>query len=201
MPEERAGLPIKPFRNVAAFERWLDRNYASAEGVWLKIGKKANPERSISYDEAVEVALCFGWIDGLINKYDDLWYLQRFTPRRPRSIWSQTNCERVERLVASERMRPAGLAQVEAAKADGRWERAYPGSASATVPDDLQDALNAEPTAARAFAALSRQDRYSILFGLHNAKLPETRARRIAESVQQLVAGVPIVTIGPPKQK
>lgn len=197
--EERAGLPIKPFKNLAAFERWLERNHTSATGLWLKIGKKGNPEKSINYEEAVEVALCFGWIDGLINRYDELWYLQRFTPRRPRSVWSQTNCERVDRLTADGRMRPAGLAQVEAAKSDGRWERAYPGSASAAVPEDLQSALDGAPAAAEAFADLSRQDRYSILFRIHEAKRPETRARRISSFVHQLAAGDPIAPVGPTK--
>ena len=108
MAEERAGLPIHPFKSVAAFEKWLERHHETADGLWVKIGKKANPAPSITYDEAVEVGLCFGWIDGLKNTYDELWYVQRFTPRKPRSIWSQTNIVRVERLLAEGRMRPAG---------------------------------------------------------------------------------------------
>lgn len=186
MVEERAGLPICPFKSVAAFEKWLDRNHESSQGIWLKIGKKANPAPSITYDEAVEVGLCFGWIDGLVNSYDADWFLQRFTPRRRKSVWSQTNVIRVERLLEEERMRPAGLAQVEAAQADGRWERAYPGSATAEVPDDLQEALDADPVAREAFDGLNRQQRYSILFRIHHAKRSDTRARLISTYVAGL---------------
>ena len=186
MVEERGGFPIHPYKSAAAFEKWLERNHASSPGIWVKIGKKANPAPSITYDEAVEVGLCFGWIDGLKNSYDADWFIQRFTPRRPKSVWSQTNVICVERLLEQERMRPAGLAQVEAAQADGRWERAYPGSASAEVPEDLQLALDANPEALEAFSALSRQDRYSILFRIHHAKLPQTRERLITTYLADL---------------
>lgn len=197
MAEERAGLPIHPFKSVAAFEKWLERHHETADGLWVKIGKKANPAPSITYDEAVEVGLCFGWIDGLKNTYDELWYVQRFTPRKPRSIWSQTNVVRVERLLAEGRMRPAGLAQVEAAQADGRWDRAYPGSSTAEVPADFQAALAADPAARAAFDALNRQGRYSILFRIHEARRADTRARRIDEFVRQLAAGEPTPNVGP----
>ena len=185
--EEHAGLPVSPFKTAAAFEKWLERNGESAAGLWLKIGKKANPKPGISYNDAVEVALCFGWIDGVVNRYDEFWYLQRFTPRRSRSIWSQINVGRIEELTAAGRMRPAGLAQVEAAKADGRWERAYAGSADMPVPPDLQAALDANPAAATAFAGLKRGDRFSMLFHLNNAVRPETRVRRIEKILSDVV--------------
>ena len=186
MVEERAGFPIYPYKSAAAFEKWLERNHESSPGIWVKIGKKANPAPSLTYDEAVEVGLCFGWIDGLKNRYNDDWFIQRFTPRRPKSVWSQTNVIRVERLLEEDRMRPAGLAQVEAAQADGRWERAYPGSASAEVPSDFQEALDADPVAREAFDGLNRQERYSILFRIHNAKRQDTRARLISTYLADL---------------
>ena len=186
--EEHAGLPILPFTSPAAFEKWLDGNGEDAPGFWMKLGKKTNPDRGITYPEAVEVALCFGWIDGQVYRYDDLWYLQRFTPRRSKSIWSQKNVERIEQLIADGRLRPAGLAQVEAAKADGRWERAYAGSADIEVPADLQAALDADPDAAAAFAALKRGDRYSFLARLHLAVRPQTRAKHIAAIVEKMTA-------------
>lgn len=184
--EEHAGLPVLPFRSVAAFEKWLERNGESSSGVWLKLGKKANPRPGISYNDAVEVALCFGWIDGQVNRFDELWYLQRFTPRRPKSIWSQINVGRIERLSAEGRMRPTGLAHVEAAKADGRWDRAYAGSADMKVPDDLQAAFDAHPGTQAAFETLKRGERYTMLFHLNNAVRDETRVRRIAAIIATL---------------
>jgi uncharacterized protein YdeI (YjbR/CyaY-like superfamily) len=183
------GLEIKTFVDADSFERWLTANHETEPGLWLKIAKKANPEPSISYDESVEVALCLGWIDGIRKGHDDLWFVQRFTPRRKRSIWSKKNVDRVEALIAAGRMQEAGLREVEAAQADGRWERAYPGSAEADVPDDLKRALEASAKAATAFEALSQSARYSILFRLHNAVRPETRQRRILETIESLEAG------------
>ena len=144
---------------------------------------------SVTYAEVVESALCFGWIDGRSNRLDDTWYLQRITPRRARSIWSQKNVAAVEALTAAGRMRPAGLAAVEAARADGRWERAYAGSATITVPDDLAAALAAEPAAAAFFAELDKTNRYAVLWRVQTASTPQTRARRIAACVQMLAEG------------
>lgn len=183
------GLAILPFASADDFERWLERNSDGSPGCWLKIAKKASGIKSISYDEAVDVALCFGWIDGLKGSYDDDWFLQRFTRRRARSIWSKTNTRRVSALIASGRMRPAGLAEVERAKADGRWEAAYGGSREIDVPTDLQQFLDTHPPAEASWAALSRTNRYAVLFRLHDAKRPATRAKRFAEFTERLQAG------------
>ena len=145
------GLPIRSFATVAAFERWVERNVA-APGIWLKIARATGGARSISYAQALEVAICFGWIDGQDASYDDDWTLQRFTPRRPRGRWSKINCARVEALIAAGRMRPAGLAEVAAAKGDGRWDAAYASPRAAEVPSDLQAALDESPSAAAFFA-------------------------------------------------
>jgi uncharacterized protein YdeI (YjbR/CyaY-like superfamily) len=143
----------------------------------------------VTYAEVVESALCFGWIDGRSNRLDDRFYLQRMTPRRARSVWSQKNVDAVEALTLAGRMRPAGLAAVEAARADGRWERAYAGSATITVPDDLAEALAAEPAALKEFEALDGANRYAVLWRVHTASTPATRAKRIANLVQMLAEG------------
>jgi uncharacterized protein YdeI (YjbR/CyaY-like superfamily) len=158
--------------------------------VWVEFAKKANPAPSVTYLEAVEVALCFGWIDGLVKKAEEEgWRRQRFTPRRARSKWSQINVGRAEALIAAGRMPPAGLAEVERAKADGRWENAYPPPSRMEVPDDLTAALSASPAAAETFATLTKSQRYSILWRIHDAKRPETRERRIATFVAMLERG------------
>ena len=178
------------FASQAAFEKWLEREHASADDVWVEMAKKDNPVPSITYLEAVEVALCFGWIDGQMKSGpEEGWYQQRFTPRRARSKWSQINVGRAEALIAAGRMRPAGLAEVERAKADGRWDDAYAPPSQMTVPDDLQAALDAAPKAAATFASLTKSQRYSILWRIHDAKRPETRARRIAKFVGMLERG------------
>ncbi|MBN1094287.1 YdeI/OmpD-associated family protein [Blastococcus sp. TML/M2B] len=159
--------------------------------MYVKIAKKGSGIPSVDWEQMVEVLLCFGWIDGRANRLDDRFYLQRVTPRRARSIWSAKNVATVERLTAEGRMRPAGLAVVEAAKADGRWARAYSGPATITVPDDLAAALDAEPAARAAFDALSGQDRYSVLHRVHTAATDATRAKRIAAAVQLLAGGPP----------
>ena len=182
-------LPVLLCADAAAWERWLEEHHAAAPGVWLRLAKKGAPEPTVSYVEAVEVALCWGWIDGQSASLDATHYLQRFTHRTARSPWSQVNRERVGRLVEAGRMRPEGLAEVQRAQADGRWERAYPPPSTATVPDDLQAALNAAPGAAAAWAALSASDRFSVLHRVHEAKRPETRARRIEKYVGMLVRG------------
>jgi uncharacterized protein YdeI (YjbR/CyaY-like superfamily) len=176
------------FDGPEAFEAWLERHGASADGVWVRMAKKHTGIASLDWAGGVEGALCFGWIDGKGRRIDDEWFAQRFTPRRPRSLWSKVNRRKAEALIAAGRMRPAGLAEIERAKADGRWEAAYDGMAAATVPDDLADALDAAGLT-DAFAALDRTNRYAILHRVQTARRPETRARRIATLVGRLAAG------------
>jgi uncharacterized protein YdeI (YjbR/CyaY-like superfamily) len=183
------GLPQLAFADDAAWEAWLDEHHADARGVWVKIAKAKTGIESVRYPEVLETALCFGWIDGRREKLDDTWFLQRFVPRTRRSPWSKINREKAERLIAEGRMRPAGHAAVEAAKADGRWEKAYAGQATMAVPDDLQRELDARPAARAFFATLNSQNRYAILYRLHEAKRPETRARRLEKFVAMLEAG------------
>jgi uncharacterized protein YdeI (YjbR/CyaY-like superfamily) len=182
---------ILPFATSAAFDRWLAKHGTKAPVVWIKHAKKGSGEPSITWTEAVDVALCHGWIDGQAKPIDARYYLQRYTPRRPTSGWSKLNRERVARLITAGRMRPAGLAEVERAKADGRWDAAYDSPANAVVPDELTRALALHPTAQAAFAALNRTSRYSILYRLHTAKRPETRARQIDAFIAKLVATTP----------
>ena len=176
------------FSRPEEFEAWLDEHGATSDGIWIKMAKKHTGIESLDWAGAVEVVLCFGWIDSQLRRIDDDWFVQRFTPRRPRSIWSKVNRVKVEKLIAGGRMRPAGLAEVERAKADGRWDAAYDSPKTATVPDDLAVAMEAAGVAA-AFAALSAQNRYAILHRLQNAKRPETRTRRIEKYVAMLAAG------------
>jgi uncharacterized protein YdeI (YjbR/CyaY-like superfamily) len=183
------GLPILPFASRDEFEAWLDAQHASAKGLWIRFAKKASGIETVVYAEAVDVALRYGWIDGQAASIDETWYAQRFTPRRARSNWSKVNRARAEELIARGEMRPGGLAEVERARADGRWERAYDSPVSATVPDDLQAALDANPAARDFFATLSGSNRYAILYRIQDAKRPETRARRIEKFVAMLAAG------------
>jgi uncharacterized protein YdeI (YjbR/CyaY-like superfamily) len=182
-------LPVLAFPDQAAFEAWLEANHATAPGLYVKIAKKGAGEPSLSQAEMVESLLCFGWIDGRVNRLDDTHFLTRVTPRRPTSVWSKRNVEWVGRLLEAGRMRPAGLAAVEAAQADGRWDRAYAGPATITVPDDLAAALAAEPAAQKAFDTLSGTNRYAVLYRVHTAATPQTRAKRIATLVQMLAEG------------
>ncbi|HEX3317999.1 MAG TPA: YdeI/OmpD-associated family protein [Solirubrobacteraceae bacterium] len=181
--------PTLAFDSPDAWREWLGEHHDSPEGVWLKIAKKASGLRTVTAPEALDVALCFGWIDGQRRALDETYFLQRYTPRRARSKWSQINCAKAERLMEAGEMQPPGLAEVERAKADGRWEAAYEPQSRATVPDDLQAALDASPTAAERFATLSSQNRYSILFRLRDAKRAETRARRLEQFVAMLERG------------
>jgi uncharacterized protein YdeI (YjbR/CyaY-like superfamily) len=182
-------LPILPFASAALWEAWLEGEHARAPGVWLQIAKRDTGIATVTYAEALDVALCFGWIDGQKRAFDATWFLQRFTPRKARSRWSKINTEHVARLTAAGRMRPAGLAQVEAARADGRWAAAYEGQRTATVPDDLQAALDADPRAAAFFATLRGANRYAVLYRVQDAKRPDTRARRIERFVAMLARG------------
>jgi uncharacterized protein YdeI (YjbR/CyaY-like superfamily) len=186
---EPTDLPVLEFADQAAFEAWLDAEHQRSPGVYVKIAKKGAPEPSMSQAEMVESLLCFGWIDGRVNRFDDLHFLTRVTPRRPKSVWSKKNVDWVTDLIAAGRMRPAGLAAVEAAKADGRWERAYAGPATATVPDDLVTALAASPDAQKAFEQLDGANRYAVLWRVYTAATPATRAKRIAACVQMLAEG------------
>ena len=181
--------PILLFRNAKAFEAWLKKHHARSDGLWLQIAKKGADQPSVTYAEAVEIALCWGWIDGQKKSLDDQHFLQRFTPRRARSLWSKVNVDKVAALTAAGRMQPAGQAQVDAAKADGRWERAYDSARTATVPDDLQAALDANAQAKAFFATVTAASRYAVLWRIQTAGKPQTRARRIAQLVEMLARG------------
>jgi len=182
---------VRPFRDAAAFETWLESNVDRQAGVWLKLAKKGSGVPSMTPDEAVDVGLCFGWISGQRRSCDDVFYLQKYVPRRPRSRWSQVNVAKVEALTAAGRMRPAGLAEVEAAKADGRWAAAYVSQRDATVPPDLAAALAAHPSAARAFAALGRTDRYQVILPLVTARTPTAREARLGRAITALEVRAP----------
>ena len=181
--EERAGLPIRAFADLAAWEAWLAAEPLSSKGVWLKIAKPSAGVASVSKAEAIDGALCHGWIDGQLNPYDDDWWLTRFTPRKPKSKWSEKNRVRAVELLAEKRVAKAGLAEIEAAKADGRWDAAYAPATTIAVPDDLAAALDAEPGARAFFDTLTGANRYAILYRVHEAKKPETRVARIAKFV------------------
>jgi uncharacterized protein YdeI (YjbR/CyaY-like superfamily) len=178
-------LPTLTFASAEAWERWLEANH-DADGVWIKIAKKGSGIASVTHAEALEAALCFGWIDGQRKGLDESFFLQKFTPRRSRSNWSRINREKAEQLIAAGRMRLAGLAEVERARADGRWEAAYEPQSTARMPDDLRAQLDARPEAAKFFASLDSRNRYAILYRLQDAKRPQTRARRLAEFVAML---------------
>jgi uncharacterized protein YdeI (YjbR/CyaY-like superfamily) len=184
-----ADLETRAFASGEEWEAWLREHHDTAPGVWIKFARKGSGIPSVTYMEALHAALCFGWIDGQARAGDESFYVQRFTPRRARSIWSKRNVTFATELIESGRMQPAGLREVERAKADGRWDAAYDAPSTATVPDDLQAALDAEPEAAAFFATLNSQNRYAILHRVQTAKKPETRARRIATFVAMLKRG------------
>jgi uncharacterized protein YdeI (YjbR/CyaY-like superfamily) len=187
--DKKRDLPVVEFASRRALETWLAQRGEGAAGIWLKIAKKESGVASVTYAEALDAALCFGWIDGQKDKLDEQFWLQRFTPRLPRGKWSQRNCRRAEELIAAGEMQPGGMREIERAKADGRWEAAYAGQASAEVPDDLQQALDANDRARQFFATLDRANRYAILYRIHEAKRPATRAQRIAKFVAMLADG------------
>ena len=172
--------------SAEAWDAWLEEHHEARDDVWLRIAKKGAGVQSVRYPEVLDVALCWGWIDGQRLPLDQDYFLQRFVRRRPRSRWSQVNREKAERLTAEGRMRPPGLAEVERAKADGRWDAAYAPQSRAQVPDDLQAELDARPAAKTFFESLSSQNRYAILYRLQETKRPETRARRLAQFVEML---------------
>ncbi|MGB3444243.1 MAG: YdeI/OmpD-associated family protein [Actinophytocola sp.] len=185
MPSE---LPELAFAGQQEFATWLEK-HAETPGVWLRIAKKGTGIESVDHDQALEEALRHGWIDGTARRVDDEWFVQKFTPRTRRSRWSKINRTSAERLIAEDRMFPRGLREVEAAKADGRWEAAYAGPAGSTVPDDLAAALAESPAAAAFFTTLTSQNRYAILYRVGEAKRPETRARRIEKFIGMLERG------------
>ncbi len=181
-------LPIRHFRDAAAFEKWLTANVGE-KGLWLKIAKKESGIASVTYAEAIEVALCHGWIDGLKRSCDAKFFLQRFTPRRPRSLWSKINIAHVERLTTAGRMQPAGLREVEAAKADGRWQAAYDSATTMEVHAELAAALAKNRKAKAFFETLDKTNRYAVCWRVQTAKKPETRAARIEKLVAMLARG------------
>jgi uncharacterized protein YdeI (YjbR/CyaY-like superfamily) len=181
--------PTIMFEDQAAWTAWLEQNHDTARGVWLRIAKSASPLSSVTITEALDAALCYGWIDGQRKGLDEDTYLQKFTPRGARSMWSKRNREHVARLIATGAMRPAGLAAIEAAKADGRWDRAYDSPATAEVPDDFRAAMRRYPAAARFFDSLGSSQRFPFLYRIQTAVKPETRARRIAQFVDMLRRG------------
>jgi uncharacterized protein YdeI (YjbR/CyaY-like superfamily) len=182
-------LPSLPFESKKKWADWLAREHDISAGVWLKLAKKDSGIASVTYEEAVEVALCYGWIDGQKKGFDDKYWLQKFTPRGPKSIWSKINTEKAERLIASGEMKPAGLKAVTAARQDGRWEAAYSSQKNMSVPEDFQAALDKNRNARAFFASLNSANRYAILFRIQTAKKAETRAKRIQQFIEQLERG------------
>jgi uncharacterized protein YdeI (YjbR/CyaY-like superfamily) len=182
----RDDLPVLEFGAQEDWEAWLEEQHARSPGVWVKIAKKGSRIRTVSYAQALDAAICFGWIDGQKDKLDDEHWLQRFTPRKPGSKWSKINTEKAAELIKSGQMRPAGQREVALAQADGRWEAAYEGQRAITVPEDLERALAANDAAREFFATISGVNRYAILYRIGSVKRPETRARKIAQYVAML---------------
>ena len=182
-------LPVLPFESKKKFADWLTKNHDKSAGLWVKIAKKASGISTVTYAEALDVALCYGWIDGQKGSFDEQYFLQKFTPRRAKSIWSKINVGHVERLIASGEMKPSGLKAVEAAKQDGRWAAAYSSQGNIEVPADFQSALNKNKKAKAFFETLSGSKRYSFLFRITTAKKAETREKRIRQFVEMLSKG------------
>ncbi len=179
-------LPILPFATKKKFADWLAKQHDKSTGVWLKLAKKNTGITSVTYEEALDIALCYGWIDGQKGSFDEQYWLQKFTPRGPKSIWSKINTEKVERLIANGDMKPAGLKAIELAKQDGRWNAAYHSQKNSSVPEDFQSALDQNKKAKEFFATLKSAERYSFLFRIQTAKKAETRAKRIQQFVEML---------------
>lgn len=188
MKKPEAELPIVTFPTAGHLDVWLEKHHASSRGVWLRLAKKGSDETTVTYAEAVEIALCWGWIDGQKKSHDDVSWLQKFTARGPNSVWSKINHDKAQALIASGEMKAPGLAAIERAKANGRWAAAYDPQSRAKVPDDLRAALDASPRAKAFFATLDSANRYAVLFRVHTANKPETRAKRIARFVEMLAA-------------
>ena len=179
-------LPIMSFNTQQDWETWLAEHHTDSKGIWLKIAKKETGIPSVNYSEALDSALCYGWIDGQKGSFDGSYWLQKFTPRRPKSGWSKVNCDKATALIAEGRMQPAGLQQVELAKADGRWESAYHSQSKITIPEDFQNELDKNQQAKEFFSTLNSVNRYAILYRLQTAKKPETRSARIQKFIEML---------------
>ena len=179
-------LPILSFDTQQDWETWLAEHHTDSKGIWLKIAKKETGVPSVSYSEALESALCYGWIDGQKDSFDDSYWLQKFTPRRPKSVWSKVNCDKATELIVKGRMQPAGLRQVGLAKADGRWESAYQSQSKITIPEDFQSELDKNQQAKEFFGTLNSANRYAILYRIETAKKPETRSARIQKFIEML---------------
>lgn len=188
-PESFNDLPVLFFENAAAWEAWLRKNHQDPKGVWLKFARKSSGITSVQHDDSLEVALCYGWIDGQSRGWDDTYFLQKYTPRRPRSTWSKVNIAKVEQLIADGRMQPSGQAAIDAAKADGRWDLAYEPQSTAKVPADFQEALDNHPKAEAFFESLSAANRYAFIWRVVTAKKPETREARIEKFITMLLDG------------
>ncbi|MEU3451471.1 YdeI/OmpD-associated family protein [Streptomyces thermolilacinus] len=186
--DELNGVEVVAFRDAGAFEEWLERHHTRAEGVWVKVAKKKSGVPSVTDAELVDVGLCYGWISGQRRAYDETYYLQKYVPRRPRSLWSRVNVERVAELTAAGRMREPGLAEVRRAREDGRWAAAYASQRTAAVPPDLAAALDAAPAAREAFEALDRTARYQVMLPLLQARTPGARRKRLEKAVRELGA-------------
>lgn len=189
MTKNADDVPVMAFETQHDWRAWLEEHHAEPSGVWLKVAKKESGISSVTYAEALEIALCYGWIDGQKRAFDDRFWLQKFTPRRPKSIWSRVNRDKATALIAEGKMRPAGLRQVELAQRDGRWDAAYSSQRTITVPDDFQIALDTNPEAREFFGTLDSANRYAILWRIQTAKKPETRAARITTFIEMLSKG------------
>jgi uncharacterized protein YdeI (YjbR/CyaY-like superfamily) len=198
MAKAKCDLPVLAFKSQQAWDAWLASQPAQSKGLWLKLAKKSSGIASVSKAEAIDTALCHGWIDGQLDSFDDSHWLIRFTPRQPASKWSEKNRARALQLVALKRMRPAGLQEIERAKQDGRWDAAYAPRSTAQVPDDLRAALAKNKAARSFFETLDSTNRYAILYRIHDARKPETRMARIEKYVTMLIEGK---TIYPVKAK
>ena len=182
-------FPVIPFESPEQWQQWLAENHADLDGVWIRLFKKGSGKRTITFAEALDEALCYGWIDGQSKSYDQESWLQKFTPRRARSLWSKVNIQNVERLIEAGKMKPAGLQQIEAAKQDGRWERAYDSPSTATVPEDFLQELNKDEKAKAFFESLNKTNTYAITWRLQTAKKPETRQKRMKAILEMLAKG------------
>jgi uncharacterized protein YdeI (YjbR/CyaY-like superfamily) len=187
--EASAAEKVLTFASQAEFEKWLDEHYEQHVGIWLKFAKKDSGKTTINYDQALDIALCYGWIDGQTKRFDELYWLQKFTPRRSRSPWSKRNTEHVDRLIASGKMQPSGLAEVEKAKADGRWAAAYDSQQNMPISKDFLEELEKFPKAKAFFDSLNKANRFAIAYQLHSAKKPETRLRRLQKFVEMMKKG------------
>lgn len=186
---DKPDLPVIPFSSPSEWEQWLKQNYSVSKGIWLQMYKKGSGIASVYYAEALDVALCYGWIDGQLKSVDEFSYMQRFTPRRPKSIWSKRNIEHITRLTKEGRMKPAGLKEAEAAKNDGRWELAYDPQTSMSMPDDFLSELSKEKKALIFYESLNKANKYAIAWRIQTAKRPETREKRMKEILEMLARG------------